>query len=243
MHTYASVLVQIFARPSKNAAGFFPSCARPTRAMKPQSCKSKGRRFQQRVVRSILDALPQLEPDDVRSTSMGAPGEDVLLSPRARQLLPLSLECKCVERLNVWQCVEQARSNCPTDVVPCVVFSRNRADAYAVVPWPVLLTLFARVANDAPEASTAATAKNAAIATNDAAMSDDATSTPSVVRDATTTPRVRALLSALCAELVTTPRQSVSDAIANPAIAVDTHVVPTGVADMDDDARDNPRAA
>lgn len=113
--------------------------------MRPQSCKSKGRRFQQKVARTILEAFPrQLEEDDVVSTSMGAPGEDVRLSPRARALLPLSLECKCVEKLNVWSCLAQCEANAPAGATPCLVFSRNRAPTYAVVPWEHLLALHAR---------------------------------------------------------------------------------------------------
>ena len=119
--------------------------------MRPQSCKSKGRRFQQRVARSILDAFPHLTDDDVHSTSMGAPGEDVKLSAAARAALPLSLECKCVERLNVWQCIEQCQANCPSGATPCLVFSRNRAPAYAVVPWETLLDLHVRVGRGAPD--------------------------------------------------------------------------------------------
>ena len=112
--------------------------------MRPQSCKSKGRRLQQRVARSILDAFPHLGEDDCVSTSMGAPGEDVRLSPLARASLPLSLECKCQERLNVWAALEQAKANCPSDATPCVVFTRNRAPTYAVVPWEALLALYQR---------------------------------------------------------------------------------------------------
>jgi hypothetical protein len=110
--------------------------------MRPQSCKNKGRRFQQKIARSILDAFPHLTEDDVHSTSMGAPGEDIKLSAAARRALPLSLECKCVERLNVWQCIEQAQSNTPNGATPCLVFSRNRSPSYAVVPWSTLLGLF-----------------------------------------------------------------------------------------------------
>lgn len=126
--------------------------------MKPQSCKAKGRRFQQRIARSILDAFPQLNEDDVHSTSMGAPGEDVKLSQLARSLVPLSLECKCVERLNVWKCLEQTQSNTPHGATSCLVFSRNRAQAYAVVPWEVLLDLFARLDRTTPDVPVAAPA-------------------------------------------------------------------------------------
>ena len=112
--------------------------------MKPQSCKSKGRRLQQKVARDIMDAFPQLGDGDVVSTSMGAGGEDIRMSPLARSLVPLSIECKCVEKLNVWSCLEQAERNAPPDATPCLVFSRNRAPTYAVVPWTVLLQLFSQ---------------------------------------------------------------------------------------------------
>jgi hypothetical protein len=112
--------------------------------MRAQSCKSKGRRLQQRVARSVLARFPHLTEDDVASTSMGANGEDVRLSPRARTVLPLSIECKCTERLNVWSALEQAQSNTPAGTTPCVVFSRNRSPTYAVLPWDCVLGLYAR---------------------------------------------------------------------------------------------------
>lgn len=65
--------------------------------MKPQSAKAKGRSFQQEIRDSILDTFNQLEADDVKSTSMGAGGEDVQLSPAARKLLPIQIECKRVK--------------------------------------------------------------------------------------------------------------------------------------------------
>lgn len=113
--------------------------------MRPQSCKSKGRRLQQRIAASIVEAFPHLTSDDVVSTSMGAGGEDVRLSATARRALPVSVECKCQERLNVWSCLDQARNNAPSGATPCLVFSRNRSPTYAVVPWEVLLDLYRRV--------------------------------------------------------------------------------------------------
>lgn len=117
--------------------------------MRPQSCKSKGRRLQQKVAASIRDRFPHLGEDDVVSTSMGAPGEDVRLSPLARSSLPISIECKCVERLNVWACLEQCEKNAGPEATPCLVFSRNRARTYAVVPWDALLELYS--ARDRPD--------------------------------------------------------------------------------------------
>lgn len=118
--------------------------------MRPQSCKAKGRRHQQYIVKTILEAFPHLQPDDVVSTSMGAQGEDCRLSPAARAVLPLSIEAKNTERLNVWSCLEQCVSNTPQGATPCLIFTRNRAKTYAVVPWDVLLSLYRRVAQETP---------------------------------------------------------------------------------------------
>jgi len=66
----------------------------PRRGIKPASAKAKGRKLQQEVVARVLASFPHLEPDDVRSTSMGAGGEDVQLSPAARRVFPYTVECK-----------------------------------------------------------------------------------------------------------------------------------------------------
>lgn len=112
------------------------------KSMRPQSAKAKGRRLQQKVAQSIVDAFPHLEADDCVSTSMGAGGEDVKLSPLARRTIPISIECKNQERLNIWACIEQNEKNCPDGAESCLIFSRNNAKTYAVLPWETILSLF-----------------------------------------------------------------------------------------------------
>ena len=112
--------------------------------MRPQSAKSKGRRHQQRLVEDILKAFPHLQPDDVRSTSMGCPGIDILLSTAAKESLPLSIEAKNCEKLSIWAALEQCESNTAAGTTGCVVFTRNRAKTYAALPWDLLLDLFKR---------------------------------------------------------------------------------------------------
>ena len=106
--------------------------------MKPQSAKAKGRRLQQFVRDRFLEVFPSLQPDDVRSTSMGASGEDILLSPAAREVIPFSTECKNVQKINIWAALEQAASG---DHPPLVVFSRNRSEVYAALRFEDLLDL------------------------------------------------------------------------------------------------------
>lgn len=105
-----------------------------TMASTPQSRKAKGRRLQQWVRDFILGLFPdRFTEDDVRSTSMGAGGEDVLLSSFVREVLPYSIECKNVEKLNVWRSYEQASENCGDCWEPVVVIKRNHQKPLVVI--------------------------------------------------------------------------------------------------------------
>ena len=92
--------------------------------MKTRSAKNKGKRLQNDVRDLILETFKQLEPDDVRSTTMGDSGEDVLLSPAARKLFPFSVECKNQERLNLWEAYSQSEANCG-EYEPVVFLKKN----------------------------------------------------------------------------------------------------------------------
>lgn len=102
-------------------------------AIKPSSAKAKGRRHQQWVRDQILELFPKLEPDDVRSTSMGAGGEDVQLSPAARKLFPYSVECKALKQIGVYKFIEQAEANCPPTAQPLAIIKADRRKPLAVV--------------------------------------------------------------------------------------------------------------
>lgn len=73
-----------------------------------QAAKAKGRKGQQEVVKLLLHASPGLREDDIRSTPMGSQGEDVLLSPRARQRFPWNIEVKRGKAFNLVQACKQA---------------------------------------------------------------------------------------------------------------------------------------
>ena len=94
--------------------------------MKTQSAKAKGRRLQQWVCDVLLRmAGRKLEPDDITSRSMGASGEDVLLSPAARRLFPVSIECKNIAKFAGYKLYDQAVENCPKRSEPIVVVKAN----------------------------------------------------------------------------------------------------------------------
>lgn len=108
--------------------------------MKPRSAKNKGVRLQNATRDAILARFPDLEPDDVRTATMGASSEDILLSPAARRLVPFSIECKNQERLNIWAALEQAEHGA---FPPAVVFKRNRSKTYVAIELDALLNLLA----------------------------------------------------------------------------------------------------
>ena len=115
--------------------------------MNTKSVKAKGRTLQNYVrdgLRKIFveewTKVPKLEDDDIKSQTMGMGGEDIVLSPIAKKLIPYSFECKNTERLNLWKALEQCESNCE-DRNPVLVIKRNRSDVYAVIKFDNFLNL------------------------------------------------------------------------------------------------------
>ena len=108
--------------------------------MKPQSAKQKGRSFQQKVRDLLLENAPELEPDDIRSTSRGCGGEDLQLSPAARRRYNISVECKNVEKLNVYGAYEQAEAN-SGNYEPVLFMKKNRKKALVVIDADYFISL------------------------------------------------------------------------------------------------------
>lgn len=100
--------------------------------MKTSSAKAKGRRLQQDVIQLIFKYFPDLEEDDLQSRSMGASGEDIMMSPKARKYLPVSIEAKNQEKVNVWASYEQAKDNSKS-YEPMLVIKRNHTKPLVVV--------------------------------------------------------------------------------------------------------------
>jgi len=98
--------------------------------MRPSSAKAKGRRLQNQIRELILENFPQLHPDDVKTAIMGESGEDIKLSPAARNLFPYSVEAKNVEKLNIWSALDQATENTKEDTHPLLFFKRNHSKLY-----------------------------------------------------------------------------------------------------------------
>jgi hypothetical protein len=99
--------------------------------MKPQSAKAKGRKLQQ-WVRNKITELFGLEPGDVESRSMGAGGEDVMLSPAARKKFPYQVECKSLASIAVYKYLKQATGH--GKHTPLLIMRQNRSEPI-VIMW------------------------------------------------------------------------------------------------------------
>lgn len=109
--------------------------------MTPKGAKAKGRRAAVEVKKLILQLFPELTEDDVIVSSSGQTGEDLILSARARGVLPISIECKNVEALNIWKALAQAEGN-SKNWAPILMFRRNNTKMYAAIDAAELLALY-----------------------------------------------------------------------------------------------------
>lgn len=108
--------------------------------MKPQSAKSKGRNLQKYVVSRILHYFTELAPKDVISRAMGSPGDDIMLSPKATELIPISIECKNNKSIAVYKFYEQAITN-SDGWEPIVIIKQNHSKPLVLVDLDVFLAL------------------------------------------------------------------------------------------------------
>lgn len=109
-------------------------------AIKTSSAKAKGRNLQKWVREKLIEEL-NIHPEDIESRSMGAGGEDLIMARSAREKFPHSIECKNVEKLNVWEAYEQAKSNAG-NYEPIVVMKKNHKKPLVVVDAEYFIGLF-----------------------------------------------------------------------------------------------------
>lgn len=106
--------------------------------------KSRGRSFQQEIRDAILERFTTLEPDDVKSTSMGAQGADVQLSPAARRLLPIQIECKRMKSaIGIYNWYHQAENHGKHE--PVVFIRADREKALAILSASAYLDIMKKL--------------------------------------------------------------------------------------------------
>ncbi len=82
-----------------------------------------------------------IHEDDIKTAVMGESGEDIKMARAAREKVPYSIECKNVEKLNIWEAYEQSASNCG-DYEPIVIIKKNGKKPLVVIDAEYFIKTF-----------------------------------------------------------------------------------------------------
>lgn len=102
--------------------------------------KMKGKKGQNDVRDILLEAFPELEMDDIISNPMGNPGEDLMLSPKARKVIPWCIEVKRKKKIAASAFLEQAAQH--GEHTPVAIYRQDHQKKWhAIVELDYLLEL------------------------------------------------------------------------------------------------------
>ena len=107
--------------------------------MNAKSVKAKGRVLQNIVRDRLHELYPKLK-EDIHSQTMGMKGMDIVLTPKAREILPYAFECKNVERFDLWKTWDQAIDNAQS-LNPVVVVKKNKKKPKVIIDLELFLKL------------------------------------------------------------------------------------------------------
>lgn len=119
--------------------------------MKIASAKAKGRSLQVKVAAMLLAAFPALQADDIKSTPMSSSGEDVQLSPAARAVLGIQIECKKHAKHAVYNFYDQCAKTGKHQ--PLVVIEADRRKPLAVVDLDYFVSILRKSVDKHEEAA------------------------------------------------------------------------------------------
>jgi len=66
--------------------------------MSMQDRQAKGQRLQRSTARKLVELIPDLDQEDIKSNPPHKHGEDILMSDKAKGLLNIKVECKNYDR-------------------------------------------------------------------------------------------------------------------------------------------------
>lgn len=112
--------------------------------MNTRSAKNKGNRLQNHVA-DLLGEYLGITIGDIKKTTAGVNGPDVEVADAILDHFPFSVECKNVEKVNVWAAYEQAVVNCKGPRIPLAVIKRNRSKCLAIIEITDFLNILAMV--------------------------------------------------------------------------------------------------
>lgn len=101
-----------------------------------RAAKAKGRGGQNEIVSLLYDAFPELEEGDIKGVTMGEGGVDIILSPAARRIIPLSIEVKRRKNsmVTAYKWLDEAGKRLKPGQTPVVFYRSDRKKWLAILP-------------------------------------------------------------------------------------------------------------
>ena len=91
------------------------------KGIRPQSAKAKGRKWQQNVAAYLTEKF-DLDEGDIVSRPMGSGGADLMMSPAAKRVFPITVECKKTATDPGRSAMKQAQHNALKGTIGAVVW-------------------------------------------------------------------------------------------------------------------------
>lgn len=111
--------------------------------IKPRSAKNKGTKFQDYISKTLSEVF-ELEygtDKDLKGRPMGNAGTDIVMSKKAKELIPFDIECKNQEKWSIPAWWEQTLKNTSKNRKPLLLIKKNRTDPLALIKYSDLLEL------------------------------------------------------------------------------------------------------
>ena len=97
--------------------------------------RDKGARFERLLAKMLREHGYEAERGCQHSGGKDSP--DV-----KHNMTRLHIEAKDVEKLNIWNALEQSKRDAGDDEIPVVMFKRNRTQVYVAVPFEEFMEMF-----------------------------------------------------------------------------------------------------
>ena len=97
--------------------------------------RDKGARFERLLAKMLREHGYEAERGCQHSGGKDSP--DV-----KHNMTRLHIEAKDVEKLNIWNALEQSKRDAGDDEIPVVMFKRNRTQVYVAVPFEEVMEMF-----------------------------------------------------------------------------------------------------
>lgn len=97
--------------------------------------RDKGARFERLLAKMLREHGYEAERGCQHSGGKDSP--DV-----KHNMTRLHIEAKDVEKLNIWNALEQSKRDAGADEIPVVMFKRNRTQVYVAVPFEEFMEMF-----------------------------------------------------------------------------------------------------